>query len=122
MKPLDILLVEDHYIMRKFMENYLSKYHVVTSKPNGLEAIKWLESGNRPNIMIIDLSMPGMDGKDFIDYVKCTEFFSHIPILLVSGQSEEELKGLADDYLIKPFNPSELNFKIESLLKKPVLL
>jgi CheY-like chemotaxis protein len=122
MKPLEILLVEDHYIMRKFMENYLSKHHIVTSKSNGLEAIKWLESGNRPQIMIIDLSMPGMDGKDFIDYVKCTEFFCNIPILLVSGQSEEELIGLANDYLIKPFNPSELNEKIENLLKRPILL
>lgn len=122
MKPLEILLVEDHYIMRKFMENYLSKYHIVTSKSNGLEAIKWLESGNRPQIMIIDLSMPEMDGRDFIDYVKSTEFHAEIPILLVSGSDEDELKGLASDYLSKPFNPHDLNEKIEKLLKRPVLL
>lgn len=121
MKPLEILLVEDHYIMRKFMENYLSKHHVVTAKANGIEAIKWLESGNRPQIMIIDLSMPEMDGRDFIEYVKCTEFYSHIPIILVSGSEEHELIGLADDYLLKPFNPMELNEKIENLLKKPVM-
>ncbi len=122
MKPLEILLVEDHYVMRRFMENYLSKYHIVTSKANGLEAIKWLESGNRPQIMIIDLSMPEMDGRDFIEYVKCTEFFADVPIILVSGSEEEELKGLADDYLLKPFNPADLTEKIEKLLKKFVLI
>ena len=76
MKPIEILLVEDHYIMRKFIENYLSKNNIVVSKSNGLEAIKWLESGNRPQVIVCDLSMPEMDGRDFIEYVKCTEFYS----------------------------------------------
>lgn len=122
MKPLEILLIEDHFVMRKFMENYLSKHHIVISKCNGLEAIKWLESGNRPQIMIVDLSMPEMDGREFIKYVKCTEFLSNIPIILVSGSEEEEVKGLANDYLLKPFNPAELNEKIEKLLDKAVIL
>ena len=81
-----------------------------------------MESGNRPQVIVCDLSMPEMDGRDFIEYVKCTEFYSHIPIILVSGSAEEELKGLADDYMIKPFNPIDLAEKIENLVKKPMFV
>lgn len=116
MKPLQILIVEDHFVMRKFLENYLNKHHIVTCKANGIEAIKWLESGNRPNIIIADLGMPVMNGHDFIDYIKSTEFYSNIPIIVVSG-SEEELNGIGDDYLLKPFNPKELSNKIEKISK-----
>lgn len=121
-KPLEILLVEDHYIMRKFVETYLSKNHVVYSKCNGIEAIKWLESENsKPDIIIVDLSMPELDGQGFIEYVKSTEFYNHIPIIIISGNDESTLKGLADDYLTKPFNPMDLDEKISKLTAKKVV-
>jgi CheY-like chemotaxis protein len=119
MKPLEILLVEDHYIMRKFVETYLSKKHIVYSKCNGIEAIQWLESEDvKIDIIVVDLSMPELDGQGFIEYIKSTEFYSHIPIIIISGNDESTLKGLADDYLTKPFNPIDLDEKIKKLTSK----
>lgn len=118
--PLEILVIEDHYIMRKFLETFLSKNHIVYCKNNGMEAIRWLESGNRPHIIVVDLSMPELDGKEFIKYIKSTEFFADIPTIIVSGSEESEIINVADDYLLKPFNPNELEEKIQKLIKKPV--
>lgn len=117
MKPLQILIVEDHFIMRKFLENYLNKYHNVTSRSNGIEAIKWLESGNKPNVIVVDLSMPGMNGQDFIDYVKSTEFYCNIPIVVITGSENDVLETPVDAFLNKPFNPKDLSDCIEKITK-----
>lgn len=78
----------------------------------------------RPDIIVSDIQMPGLDGFALCDRLRQDPRTSNIPILLMSGESKHEtdqLKGLgvgADDYLLKPFSPRYLIAKIKSVLRR----
>ena len=87
----------------------------------GREALDML-SDAKPDLILLDVKMPNMDGFEFLDQVKSSGFFSNIPVMMLSGvdSSPERVKCLkmgAMDFMIKPFNPEELLLKIEILLK-----
>jgi len=117
-----ILVVDDEITIRSLLEKFLSQTYEVAAKGNGLEGLNWLQGGNMPDLMIVDLEMPSMDGFEFLRQVKASGFFSAIPVMMLSGvdSSPERVQCLkmgAMDFMIKPFNPEELLLKIEILLK-----
>jgi DNA-binding response OmpR family regulator len=117
-----ILVVDDEITIRTLLEKFLSNQYEVTAVGNGNEALTWLQSGNMPDLMIVDLEMPSMDGFEFLQQVKSTGFFRAIPVLMLSGvdSSAERVKCLkagALDFMIKPFNPEELTIKIDILMR-----
>jgi DNA-binding response OmpR family regulator len=117
-----VLVIDDEITIRSLLEKFLSNQYDVTAMGNGQEALTWLQSGNMPDLMIVDLEMPSMDGYEFLKQVKSTGFFSSIPIMMLSGvdSSAERVKCLragALDFMIKPFNPEELTIKIDILLR-----
>ncbi len=84
--------------------------------PSALDAFR----NRRPDLIIIDLGLPGMDGLDVIRQVR-TE--SDVPIIILSARSEEtdRVVGLelgADDYVVKPFGPKELVARVRALLRR----
>ncbi|MDN5200208.1 response regulator [Fulvivirgaceae bacterium BMA10] len=119
-KKRKILVADDDEGIRMLLENFLgAKYDVVT-KEDGLEALKWMQSGNIPDFIIVDIVMPNLDGYEFIKNVRSSGYFRNVPILMLSGleNSNERIKCLklgADDYLVKPFNPEELMVRIENI-------
>jgi DNA-binding response OmpR family regulator len=120
MKP-SILVVDDQIMMTHFLAYYFKKNYEVYTKNDGLEALLWLEEGNIPNAIIADIDMPKLNGFEFIKSIKASNFFNHIPIVMLSSKERSEdrihcLKLGADDYLTKPFNPEELELKIQRLL------
>jgi len=117
-----ILVIDDEITIRTLLEKFLRNLYDVTAMGNGQEALTWLQSGNIPDLMIVDLEMPSMDGFEFLKQVKSSNFFRAIPILMLSGvdSSAERvrcLKAGALDFMIKPFNPEELTIKIDILMK-----
>jgi DNA-binding response OmpR family regulator len=117
-----ILIVDDEITIRTLLEKFLRNQYDVSAMANGQEALSWLQSGNMPDLMIVDLEMPSMDGFEFLNQVKSTGFFRSIPILMLSGvdSSAERVKCLkagALDFMIKPFNPEELTIKIDILMR-----
>lgn len=105
-----ILIVEDDEQIRSFIGYALSnqKYETVTADC-GTEALRRFEE-DRPDIMILDLGLPDMDGKEVIRKVREK---SLTPILVVSARDQENEKVAAldqgaDDYLTKPFSTTEL--------------
>lgn len=117
-----ILVIDDEITIRTLLEKFLGNNYEATAMSNGEEALKWLQSGNMPDLMLVDLEMPSMDGYEFLRQVKSSGFFRTIPIMMLSGvdSSAERVKCLklgAMDFMIKPFNPEELLLKIEILLK-----
>jgi len=117
-----ILVVDDEITIRTLLEKFLSNLYEVTAVGNGNEALTWLQSGNMPDLMIVDLEMPSMDGFEFLHQVKSTGFFRAIPVMMLSGvdSSAERVKCLkagALDFMIKPFNPEELIIKIDILMR-----
>jgi len=119
----NILVIDDELSIRMLLENYLSKKYKVVTKVDGQEGIKYLEEGNMPDLIVVDIQMPNLDGYEFLKQLKASGFFKNIPIIMLSGieSSQERVKFLkmgADDYIVKPFNPEELSIRIDNLISR----
>lgn len=116
-----ILIVEDEPMMRSFLKRTLQEEYEVISEENGKFALEWLYKGNLPDLLIVDLQMPEMDGFDFVEYIRRSGFFNRLPIIVLSSREsvDDRLRCFelgANDYLIKPFNPKELKYRINNLM------
>ncbi len=115
-----ILIVDDAALMRRRFEASLNTAGFITHTCNdGLEALNWLQTNPRPDLMITDVEMPNMDGFTLIDRARQAKFT--IPILVVSSRLSEEwgkeARRLgATDYLNKGFSTPELIAKVNLLL------
>jgi signal transduction histidine kinase/DNA-binding response OmpR family regulator/ligand-binding sensor domain-containing protein len=116
-----ILVVDDNAELRQFICQRLANNFIVIEADNGesgyLSAIK-----NLPDIIISDITMPVMSGLELTEKIKNHPETKHIPILLLSAQTMKRdiVKGFAsgaDDYLIKPFDTSELVMRVNTLIK-----
>jgi chemotaxis protein histidine kinase CheA/ActR/RegA family two-component response regulator len=121
---LRILVVDDAALMRRRLESSLTTYGFTTfTCSDGLEAWNWLQTNERPDLMITDVEMPNMDGFTLID--RCRQTGLDLPILVVSSRLAEEwgreAKRLgASDFINKGFSTSELISKVNQLLSAPV--
>lgn len=117
-----VLIVDDKSEFRRLTKTILSSNYLVESVENGEEAISMLQTGYIPDLIVSDLMMPVMGGKELVAQLKASGAFSSIPIIILSSidKSDEKIKLIklgADDYLEKPYNPDELVARIEKLLK-----
>jgi len=120
-----ILVVDDAVAMLKIISHVLEQDYEIETKEDGDEALFWLQQGNLPNLIIVDINMPNIDGYTFIKNIRASGFFKEIPIIVLSSndKSEDRIKCLnmgADDFIIKPFNPKELKARISSILRRTV--
>ncbi len=118
-----VLFIDDKPSISKLVVQFLSQSFEVTTREDGLQALSWLQEGNIPDLIITDLQMPNIDGFEFIERVKESGFFSDIPLVVLSSRdgSNDRIRCLkmgADDYMVKPFNPEELQIRIERILKR----
>jgi len=118
-----LLVVDDEPSIGLVLEHYFTPDFEVIVKVNGLEAIRWLQQGNNPVAIVADYSMPIMDGLDFINRVRNSSTHRDTPLLMLSGKEESSykikcLKQGADDYIVKPFNPEELDLRVRKLLDR----
>ncbi|MFZ5982173.1 MAG: response regulator [Patescibacteria group bacterium] len=120
-----IMIVEDDaFVMDIYETKLLEEGYEVIEATNGLEGYKKLEEGKIPDLILLDIVMPYMDGMEFLRKIKTTEAFSKIPIILLTNLSQKEDIDLglgmgAEDYLIKSqFTPSEVFRKIKELLER----
>ncbi len=108
-----ILAIDDELSMRTLLEFFLKETYEVVTIASGEEALEWLDE-TIPDLIISDIEMRGMDGFEFLKQVRLRGYTKHTPVIMLSGKSEskERVKCYqlgAQDYLIKPFNPEELN-------------
>ena len=104
-----ILVVDDSVTNLKLAEQTLKPYYKVTLLVSGEQTLKFL-SKNKPDLILLDIKMPGMDGFETIKAIKDNEFTKDIPVIFLTAISESasELKGLnmgAIDFIAKPFVP-----------------
>jgi CheY-like chemotaxis protein len=118
-----IMIVEDDsFVMDIYQTKLAQEGFEAIGAVNGLEAMKKLE-GVKPDLILLDIIMPYMDGLEVLKKIKDDERLKNIPIVLLTNlsQKEEINKGMglgADDYLIKShFTPSEVMEKIKKYLK-----
>lgn len=117
-----ILVVEDEQVVRELLRRILEKrgYRVVEGR-NGVEALAvWEEHAGEIKMLISDLVMPEMGGRDLVDRLRASN--PELPILLVSGYpydpSERSLPGDAPAFLRKPFLPRVLLREVRRLLDR----
>ncbi|TCP52346.1 DNA-binding response OmpR family regulator [Tumebacillus sp. BK434] len=115
-----ILITDDDPHIRELIKHYLQKegFHTLEAQ-NGVEALALMEQ-ELPELIVLDIMMPQMDGYEFCRTVKRQY---DLPILMVTakGESEQKIKGFqlgTDDYLVKPFDPLELVMRVKALLKR----
>lgn len=115
-----IFVVDDEPQILKVLKAYLEKagYQVVTAS-EGNQALPIFQR-EKPDFLILDLNLPGMDG---LDICKAVRRDSDIPILMLTARVEEadRLIGLelgADDYVLKPFSPREIVMRVRTILRR----
>jgi DNA-binding response OmpR family regulator len=114
-----ILLIEDEKKISDIVKSYLERngyeVSVAPTGENGLAALK-----ERPDLVILDLMLPDMDGEDICQAIR---EHSSVPIIMLTAKSGEDdrIKGLAigaDDYVVKPFSPREVVARVNALLRR----
>jgi DNA-binding response OmpR family regulator len=115
-----LLVVDDEPALRLLLAAYFKKQYEVLLAENGEQALEMLKL-SKPQAMVVDISMEGMDGLSLIRELRASTKWHQIPILVLSGNdtSNDRIVALgADDYLIKPFNPEELEVRLENIQKR----
>ncbi|MEX2494838.1 MAG: Hpt domain-containing protein [Woeseia sp.] len=115
------LVVDDSITVRRVMERFLQRngMRVVTAK-DGLDAISAL-SENKPDIILLDIEMPRMDGYEFATHVRNDERVSDVPIIMITSRVGDKHRARAieigvNDYLGKPYQDSQLLEAVRNLL------
>jgi DNA-binding response OmpR family regulator len=118
-----ILIVEDDKFLRELIAQKLTKEgYDISEAVDGEEGIKKIKT-EKPDLVLLDLILPGIDGFEVLSRMKADEKLAGIPVIILSnlGQREEIERGLklgANDYMIKAhFTPREIIDKIKSVLK-----
>ena len=115
-----VLIVEDEPKIAKLLQDYLQQSHYETHWLDRGDAVdRWCRD-NSPDIVLLDLMLPGRDGLTI-----CREIRSHsqVPIIMVTARVDEidRLLGLeigADDYICKPFSPREVVARVKALMRR----
>ncbi|AUG58759.1 GGDEF domain-containing response regulator [Acetivibrio saccincola] len=118
-----ILIIEDTEFMKKLISDVLKEagYEVVTAS-SGEEGLQKVRE-EKPDLVLLDVVMPGMDGFEVCRILREDESNNLMPIIMLTAQENEDhkLEGLelgADDYIIKPFNSRELVSRVRNTLKR----
>ncbi len=121
MKP--ILIIEDEKDIIDLVTYHFRQAGFSVSSaldgPSGLELAK----KERPSVILLDLMLPGMDGKDVCRALKSNPLTQSIPILMLTAKTEEVDRVIgfelgADDYVTKPFSPRELVLRVKAILRR----
>jgi CheY-like chemotaxis protein len=117
-----ILVVEDSAVIRRLIEVCLraADLEIVTRDDgrNGLTAV----STESPDLVVLDIGLPGMDGWEVLDRIRRDETTATIPVVVLTAHAEEESRrraneGGADAFVTKPFQPNDFRATVLSLLE-----
>lgn len=122
-KKIQILIIEDEKDIGQLLEYNLQKEGFTTILANNGESGLKIARKEKPNLLILDLMLPGIDGLDVCRLIKSDSKIRDISIVMLTalGQEEDIIKGLesgADDYITKPFSFKVLIARIQSVLRR----
>ena len=118
-----LLIIEDEADIRELISfNLEMSGYEVTKARDGEEGLAMARSG-RPDLVILDLMLPGMDGLKVCSMLKKDPEMKHIPVIMLTARSEDDdiVNGLetgADDYITKPFSPRILIARVKAALRR----
>jgi len=112
---LNVLVVDDDFINRKLIQALLKRHTQLVGQifeaENGSEALKVLKEHPEINLILLDILMPILDGKEFLKIFRADQENSHIPVIVLSTDDTQKTTVLnlgAEDFIIKPIAEEEL--------------
>lgn len=116
-----LLIIDDNEMLLGLMNHCYGETFELFLCDSLNEAKGLLKNGLFPDAIVTDLNLPNEDGKSFISYLKTSLLYINIPLIVLSGEEKSQsriecLKLGADDYVVKPFHPEELQLRIEKQL------
>ena len=118
-----LLLVDDNLIQLSIVEILLRKNYEVTTAKSGKEALDYLLQGLVPDLILLDILMPNMDGWEAFGRIKAISLLHNVPIVFLSAINEKAeidraFEMGAADFITKPFNGKEFLERIKKAIKK----
>jgi DNA-binding response OmpR family regulator len=118
-----LFIIEDDPSIQMVLSKFLSKTFELNVFGNAMNALTVLQEGNIPDIIISDLHIPGLSGMELVKQLKSSGIFSKVPVVILSGEENSEtriqcLEAGADDFIVKPFSPRELEVRLKLILKR----
>ena len=121
-----IMIVDDEKdqifsVKTGFETAYPNKYEIIGAE-SGKKCFELLENNIIPDLILLDIMMPIMDGWEVFDKLHANQKYNKIPVIFLTARSDafatDAGKMIADDYIEKPIEIEELNDRIENVLKK----
>ncbi len=115
-----VLIVDDDASVRAMLAEYLSAHGYAVSQADAGEAMRAEIERSLPDIILLDIRMPGEDGLSLVRYLR-THYDVGIIMVTASGELVDRVVGLeigADDYITKPFDPRELLARVKSVVRR----
>ena len=119
-KPV-VLVVDDSVdALELFRLSLEAAGYQVLSAANGKDALELMQQGQIPNVIVVDLMMPVMDGMELIEELRSDERLSHLPVVVVSAVDVPVKVRLPHTrYLRKPFRTADLLANLDEIIKSP---
>ena len=120
-----IMIVDDEpdqiFTIKTVLENEKENFEVISAN-SGMECIQKLNENVNPELIILDIMMPEMSGWEVLKIIRENQEWKNIPVLFLTARTDETAENagrfLADDFIKKPFDISELLKSIDKILKK----
>lgn len=118
-----LLVIDDESGIRSALAQVFEyEGHEVREAEDGHEGIELAESF-RPDVIFLDVKMPGLDGFEVLERLRKDHRFSSVPVIMLTsmGQEADIVRAFrmgADDYVLKPFSPTELSARVRRLLTR----
>lgn len=121
-----ILLTEDNHDFRTFLVSVLERHFEISEASNGHEALQLMQA-EKPDLVISDVMMPGMDGLTLVKKIRSMPGFENLPVLFISAKDQQDdiISGLssgADVYLTKPVSPEVVRKQVHAMLRRKYLI
>ncbi|MCX7908842.1 MAG: response regulator transcription factor [Ignavibacteria bacterium] len=118
-----IAVIEDESDILDLVSLHLKKHNFKVREFFDITSFYRYLNSEIPDLIILDLMLPDADGMEVCKYLKNSDNYSHIPIIILTARSEEAEKVLglelgADDYVTKPFSPRELVARVKAVLRR----
>lgn len=118
-----IVAVDDSGIILKMLEKLLSREYSYYGFSKGMRALKYLKDARTPDLIILDIEMPEIDGYQMLEMIRKKEELKEVPVLFLTSNHEKEhvvkaIKAGANDYIVKPVDEAVFMDKVRTLLKE----
>lgn len=118
-----IVAVDDSMIILRMLEKLLSEEYVFHAFSKGMRALKYLKDGDKPDLIILDIEMPEIDGFKMLEMIRKKDELKEVPVLFLTSNRDKDhvvkaIEGGANDYTLKPIDEEVFMDKVRKLLKE----